>query len=105
MDNELLHFVGGPLAGLKSFMMKVGADDVLWEIRGVIKENGIKRAAIDSINLFALLVRDEETKRKSLAAPCNFLSATGCTTILASETTRAQPDPRGPESRSSWPTA
>ncbi|MCX6767238.1 MAG: hypothetical protein NTY90_00700 [Candidatus Micrarchaeota archaeon] len=88
VDDGNLHLIGGPLAGLKSFMMKVDSDidDVLWEIKDVIKENKIKRVAIDSINLFTMLVRDEETKRKSLASLCNSLSATGCTSFLTSET-------------------
>jgi len=88
MASGKLYVVGGPLAGLKSFMMKVDGnlDDVLLELRDIIKEHKVKRVAIDSTNLFTAFVHDEETKRRSLAALCNSLSATGCTSMLTSET-------------------
>jgi KaiC/GvpD/RAD55 family RecA-like ATPase len=83
-----LIIIGGPIARLNTYMHKVDAniDDIIKEIEEVVKQNGIKRVAIDSINLLTMLLQTDEEKRLALASLCNTLSSLGCTTILTSET-------------------
>ena len=80
--------VGGPIAGLKSYMQKVDADmtHVIKEIEEIVKEKGVKRVVIDSINLLTMLLKNDDERRRAVAALCNALSSLGCTTILTSET-------------------
>lgn len=80
--------IGGPIASLTSYMDKVDAkvNDIIDEIIEVVKENNISRVAIDSINLFTMLLESDREKRRALAALGNALSSLGCTTILTSET-------------------
>lgn len=80
--------IGGPVASLHSYMDKVDANfkDIVSEIEEIVKEKGIKRVAIDSINLLTMLLKDEREQRKALAMLCNTLSSLGCTSILTSET-------------------
>ena len=80
--------IGGPVASLRTHMSKVDADikDIIEEIEEIIKEKGIKRVAIDSINLLTMLLDEDAEKRKALASLCNTLSSLGCTSILTSET-------------------
>jgi KaiC/GvpD/RAD55 family RecA-like ATPase len=82
------HIVGGPMARLTHFMQKVDADvlNLIGEVEEIIKEKGIKRVVIDSINLMTMLMKTEKEKRESLAALSNMLSSLGCTAILTSET-------------------
>ena len=82
------HIVGGPMAKLTHFMQKVDADvlNLIGEIEEIIKERGIKRVVIDSINLLTMLMKTEREKREALAALANTLSSLGCTAILTSET-------------------
>ena len=86
--NGKLFIIGGPIANLSHYMHKVDAnvDDIIKEIEDVVKQNKITRVAIDSINLFTMLLQTDEEKRLALASLCNTLSALGCTTILTSET-------------------
>jgi len=83
-----LLIIGGPIANLNTYMHKVDAniDNVIKEIEEVVKGNGVKRVAIDSINLLTMLLQTDEEKRLALASLCNALSSLGCTTILISET-------------------
>jgi len=82
------YLIGGPIAKLTSHMQKVDADimDIIAEIEEVIKEKGIKRVVIDSINLLTMLLKDGEERRRALATLANTLSSLGCTTIMISET-------------------
>jgi len=86
--NGSLFIIGGPIANLNSYMHEVDANvnDIIKEIEEVVRQNKIKRVAIDSINLFTMLLQTEEEKRLALAFLCNTLSSLGCTTILTSET-------------------
>jgi KaiC/GvpD/RAD55 family RecA-like ATPase len=79
--------IGGPLAELKTGMYKSDANfqHLIDEICEVIREKNIKRVVIDSINLFLMLMKNEEEKRTALAILCNKLSNLGCTSILTSE--------------------
>jgi KaiC/GvpD/RAD55 family RecA-like ATPase len=83
-----LFIIGGPIANLNSYMHKVDAniDNIIKEIEDVVMQNGIKRVAIDSINLLTMLLQTDEEKRLALASLCNTLSAAGCTSVLTSET-------------------
>lgn len=83
-----LMIVGGPIAGIKSYMDRVDASikHIIKEIEEIIKQNNIKRVVIDSINLLTMLVKTDEDRRKTLAMLCNMLSSLGCTSILTSET-------------------
>ena len=86
-DGNLV-IIGGPIASLNSYMNKVDAniDNVIKEIEEVVKQNGIKRVVIDSINLLTMLLQTDEEKRLALASLCNTLSSLGCTSLLLSET-------------------
>jgi len=81
-------FIGGPIANIRSYMDKVDAQvkNIVEEIQEVIKEKGIKRVVIDSINLLTMLSDTEDDRRKALAMISNALSALGCTSMLLSET-------------------
>jgi len=83
-----LFVIGGPIASLNSYMHKVDADidNIIREIEEVVRQNGIKRVAIDSINLLTMLLQNDEEKRLALASLCNALSSLGCTSLLLSET-------------------
>jgi KaiC/GvpD/RAD55 family RecA-like ATPase len=83
-----LFVIGGPIASLNSYMHKVDAniDNIINEIEEVVRQNNIKRVAIDSINLMTMLLQTDEEKRLALASLCNTLSSLGCTSILISET-------------------
>jgi len=80
--------IGGPMAKITHFMQKVDADvlNLIGEIEEVIKERGIKRVVIDSVNLLTMLMTTEKERREALAALSNMLSSHGCTAILTSET-------------------
>lgn len=82
------HIVGGPMAKITHFMKKVDADvlNIIGEIEEIIREKGIKRVVIDSVNLLTMLMQTEKEKREALAALSNMLSSLGCTAILTSET-------------------
>jgi KaiC/GvpD/RAD55 family RecA-like ATPase len=88
VNNGRLFIIGGPIASLNSYMHKVdaGIDNIIKEIEEVVRQNGIKRVAIDSINLMTMLLQTDEEKRLALASLCNTLSSLGCTSILLSET-------------------
>jgi len=88
VDEKNLFILGGPIASLNSYMHKVDAniDNIIKEIEEVVKQNNIKRVAIDSINLLTMLLQTDEEKRLALASLCNTLSSLGCTSILLSET-------------------
>lgn len=83
-----LHIVGGPMAKVTNFMKKVDADvlNLVGEIEEIVKERGIKRVVIDSVNLLTMLMKNEREKREALAALANMLSSLGCTAIFTSET-------------------
>lgn len=86
--------IGGPIASLTGYMDKVDANikNMVEEIEEVVKENGIKRVVIDSINLLTMLSKNEDERRKALAIFANSLSALGCTSILISETKEGSMD-------------
>jgi KaiC/GvpD/RAD55 family RecA-like ATPase len=87
-NSGTLTVLGGHIAGLNNYMRSVDAklSHVLKEIEQVIKAKGIKRVAIDSINLLMLLVDNDEERRRTIANFCNALSKLGCTAIFISET-------------------
>ena len=86
--------IGGPIASITSYMDDVDAkiNHIIREIEDVIKEKKIKRVAIDSINLFTMLLKDAKERRTALAALGNMLSSCGCTSILTSETKEGSMD-------------
>lgn len=87
-------FVGGPIATVNDYMMKVDAkvDHIIAEIEEIIKKNNIRRVVIDSINLLTMIPKDEDEKRIALAKLCNTLSSLNCTSILLSETREGSTD-------------
>ncbi len=86
--------VGGPIASLHGYMEKVNANvkNLIEEIEEVVKEKGVKRVVIDSINLLSMLSKDDDENRKTLAMIANSLSALGCTSLLISETKEGSMD-------------
>ena len=80
--------IGGPIASIKGYMDKVDAHvkNMVEEIEEVVKEKGIKRVVIDSINLLTMLSDNEDERRNALALIANTLSSLGCTAMLLSET-------------------
>ena len=80
--------IGGPIAKLTSSMQKVDADiqNIISEIEEVVKEKGIQRVVIDSVNLLTMLMKSDDERREALAALANALSSLGCTAIFTSET-------------------
>jgi len=92
-EGKLL-IIGGPIASLNTYMHKVDAnvDNLIKEIEEIVRQNSIKRVAIDSINLLTMLLQTEEEKRLALASLCNTLSSLGCTTVLISETKEGSMD-------------
>ncbi|MBU2561200.1 MAG: AAA family ATPase [Nanoarchaeota archaeon] len=82
------YLLGGPVAGISSYMRNVDANiaHILREIEEIVKEHNIKRVVIDSLNLLMLLVKDQEERRRTIAAFCNVLSQLGCTAFFVSET-------------------
>ena len=86
--------IGGPIANIKSYMDKVDAEikNMVDEIKEVVKERGIKRVVIDSINLLTMLSDNEDDRRKALAVIANTLSSLGCTALLLSETKEGSMD-------------
>jgi len=86
--------IGGPIASLKKYMTKVDASikNIVEEIEEIVREKGIKRVVIDSINLLTMLSKDDDERRKALAMIANSLSALGCTAILISETKEGSMD-------------
>lgn len=86
-DGNLI-ILGGSMARVTSAMKKKDAKvyHIIREIEEVIKEKGIKRVVIDSLNVFSLLSEKERERRMALAALSNALSSIGCTTIFISET-------------------
>jgi len=89
-----LILIGGPIASLKGYMEKVDASikNLVEEIEEVVKEKGIKRVVIDSLNLLTMLSKTEDERRKALAMIANTLSTLGCTAMLISETKEGSMD-------------
>lgn len=89
-----LMLVGGPIASLSGYMEKVDATvkHLIKEIEEIVREKGIKRVVIDSINLLTMLSNNEDERRKSLAMITKCLAALKCTTILISETKEGSMD-------------
>ncbi len=87
-------FIGGPIANIRSYMDKVDANfkNMVEEIQEVVKERGIKRVVIDSVNLLTMLAKNDEERRNALAMITNSLSALGCTSLLISETKEGSMD-------------
>jgi KaiC/GvpD/RAD55 family RecA-like ATPase len=85
---NMFTLIGGPIASLTKYMDKVDASikNLIEEIEEVVKEKGIKRVVIDSINLLTMLSKNDDERRKALAMIANSLSALGCTSLLISET-------------------
>lgn len=83
-----LMLLGGSVAKLQSYMSKLDAkvNDIIIEIEDIVKNHGIKRVVIDSLNLLTILTEHEAERRLALAALCAKLSELGCTTIFVSET-------------------
>ncbi len=87
-------FIGGPIANIRSYMDKVDAkiENMVEEIREVVKEKKIKRVVIDSINLLTMLSENDDDRRKALAMLANEISSLGCTSLLLSETKEGSMD-------------
>lgn|SRR3989338_9528890 len=80
--------VGGPVAELKSYMNKADAEvtHIIKEIEEIVRTKGIKRVAIDSINLLTVLMSSDDERRRAIAEICGVLSKMKCTSMLLSET-------------------
>ena len=89
-----LVLIGGPIASLKGYMDKVDASikNLVEEMEEVVRERGIKRVVIDSINLLTMLSKNDDERRKALAMIANSLSVLGCTSMLISETKEGSMD-------------
>jgi len=87
-------FIGGPIANIQRYMDKVDArvENMIEEIREVVKEKEIKRVVIDSINILTMLSDSPDERRKALAMLANELSALGCTSLMLSETEEGSMD-------------
>ena len=83
-----LMIVGGEAGKLDYFMQKVGArtDNIIEEIREIVKDNKIKRVVIDSVSILTLLCNNDEERRRTLTKLASTLSELGCTSLLISET-------------------
>ena len=92
--NKKMTLLGGSMADIMRFQDKVKAkpDDFIEEIREVIRQKRIKRVAIDSINLFLMLFKDYEERRKALLTLTDMLSNLGCTAMLTTEVKEGSDD-------------
>ena len=83
-----LMIVGGEAGKLDYFMQKVGArtDNIIEEIREIVKDNKIKRVVIDSVSILTLLCNNDEERRRTITKLASTLSELGCTSLLISET-------------------
>ena len=79
--------IGGPVGRIKKFKLRTEAkaEDLIEEIREVIKETQAKRVVIDSINLFAMLFSEEAERRNSVAQLIAMLEDAHCTSLLTCE--------------------
>lgn len=93
----LLRIIGGPLAKVRRFKERTKADikDLTDEIREIIKESGIKRVVIDSLNLFTMLFESDFQKRIALAALSSSLEDLDCTSLFISEVREGSNDLSG----------
>ncbi|MFQ6009751.1 MAG: RAD55 family ATPase [Candidatus Aenigmatarchaeota archaeon] len=92
--NKRLTLIGGSMADIMRFQDKVKAKprDFLDEIGEVIRQKRIKRVAIDSINLFLMLFKNEEQRRRALLTLTDMLSNLGCTSVLTTEVREGSSD-------------
>jgi len=91
MDIEELdnfNLIGGSVAEVMHFKDKTKAkvNDFLAEIEEIIKQTKAKRVVVDSLNLFLILFKTEEERRKALLSLCQILSKNKCTALLTCET-------------------
>ena len=79
--------VGGSLSDVMRFQSITRANwkDFLVEIEEIVKHAKAKRVAIDSVNLFLMLFREDDERRQALLALANMLSKMGCTALLTCE--------------------
>jgi circadian clock protein KaiC len=85
---DSFNLVGGYIAEIMYFKNKTKAkvNDFLDEIEEIIKQTKAKRVVVDSLNLFLILFKTNEEKRKALLSLCQILSKNNCTTLLICET-------------------
>lgn len=88
--NELgsnFSLIGGSMAKIKYYQNKTKAkiEDFIAEIEEVIKKTKAKRVVIDSINLFLLLFKTDEERRRALLKLTETLSRFNCTALLTCE--------------------
>ncbi|MFQ6010437.1 MAG: RAD55 family ATPase [Candidatus Aenigmatarchaeota archaeon] len=81
------NIIGGPVAQLLHTSGKSGANlkDFIREIKEVIEETGAKRVVLDSINLFLMLFKNDEERRKALLSLIELLGRMNCTALLTCE--------------------
>jgi len=84
---DKFRLIGGPIAKIKYNKEKTKAklEDFIKEVEEVVKEVGAKRVVIDSINLFLLLFKTDEEKRRALLELTETLSRLNCTALLTCE--------------------
>jgi KaiC/GvpD/RAD55 family RecA-like ATPase len=82
-----LRIVGGQFGTLRFVKEKARAslDDLIEEVREIVKETGAKRVVVDSINLFTMLFESDAERRTALGKLVQVLSELGCTSLLTCE--------------------
>jgi KaiC/GvpD/RAD55 family RecA-like ATPase len=82
-----LRIVGGQFGTLRFVKEKARAslDDLIEEVREIVKETGAKRVVVDSINLFTMLFDSDAERRSALGRLIHVLGELGCTSLLTCE--------------------
>jgi KaiC/GvpD/RAD55 family RecA-like ATPase len=91
-----ISIIGGNIGEIMRIrkLVKSNLNDFLAEIEDVVRQNKIRRVALDSMNLFLMLFEEEEDRRYAMLELCYRLNKLSCTTVLTCET-------KGPE-MTSW---
>ncbi len=84
---DKFRLVGGPIATVYRYKKKTGAgfEDILSEVKEIVKEINAKRVVLDPINLFLMLFDDEDERRMALATLSEHLAKLGCVSLLLCE--------------------
>lgn len=81
------NLIGGSIAKVMHYRDKTKAkvEDFLAEVEEIIKQTKAKRVVIDSLNLFLILFKTDEERRRALLALAEMLSRYKCTTLFTCE--------------------